>query len=62
LREIEGVVPDGVEDKILQLVDNMQQVFAKGRHDDEGMAVYRTLCSMARTDARQAAGCRRSAD
>jgi hypothetical protein len=32
LREIKGVVSDGVEDKILQLVDDVQEVFAEGRH------------------------------
>jgi hypothetical protein len=49
LGEVEGVVPDGVEDEILQLVDNVEQVFAQGRHD-EGPTGCCTLYAMGRTD------------
>jgi hypothetical protein len=46
LGEVEGVVPDSVEDEVLQLVDNVQQVFAQGRHDG-------VLYAMGRPTARQ---------
>ena len=32
LREVEGVVPDGVEHQILQLVDDPEQILTERRH------------------------------
>ena len=34
LRQIKGIIADGVEDEVLQLVDRRQQVVAEGSHDD----------------------------
>jgi hypothetical protein len=48
LWEIERVVSDGVEDEILQLVDNVQEVFSQGRHD-AGLAVRALFGAMGRT-------------
>jgi hypothetical protein len=34
LGQIQGIVSDGVEDQVLQLVDNAQQVVTESSHDD----------------------------
>lgn len=36
LRKIQGITADGVEDKILQLVDGAEQILAEGSHGDGG--------------------------
>lgn len=36
LRQVERVIPNGVEDQVLQFIDGHQQILAQGRHlEDE---------------------------